>query len=572
MRVEATRSVLYAFAFIALAVGLPLDASARFISTVPTLDKLFCDSELLIRGHVLRVLEAGENSTIVIQVNETFKGWSPAVIAVEMPDGKFSVPSHFEAGEEILACLEPSFRQGELATGSPGNGLFGPDVRAEWAPIWNWNWSRGLVRLDDQRGLKFVTMSDSDLIALTDKQSILDALRRIADQPDLVDTGKSVAVYWGEPQPPVSISPTTSASARLDLSMALIGGTEEYYILPVNPTLEKLGHAWAAIFFDRQAKSRQSDLRRNIYQTLKSFRSPHNAEILRRLLDTEFLADNLRARSVDATAYFVRKTLREWDYQVQAPAVLPDDRYRSANVPLAFLAMVFIAAFLLILRLRPRLPILARIRIHHGCIACSLLLACLWIRSYWQLDELCWNATDQTWLSSNNGWIQCTIRKDSASEYSKFTEERLWLPADNLYRDGSPADADQLQWTIPPLQGGLLIGSFTRPEEADAIDIERYTPDVLHQWFVFRAKTFDSNTASKIQTYEVRSWSVVVALAIPSAIQIASASRLAIQRRRRKRNGHCLKCGYDLRATPGRCPECGAITVSDAPSASVADR
>jgi len=59
--------------------------------------------------------------------------------------------------------------------------------------------------------------------------------------------------------------------------------------------------------------------------------------------------------------------------------------------------------------------------------------------------------------------------------------------------------------------------------------------------------------------FRVPYWLLAILLAIPPILWSAQFFRLR-RRRNRIRNGLCPQCGYDLRATPDRCPECGTIS------------
>ncbi len=61
-------------------------------------------------------------------------------------------------------------------------------------------------------------------------------------------------------------------------------------------------------------------------------------------------------------------------------------------------------------------------------------------------------------------------------------------------------------------------------------------------------------------------WPMAVLLGLPGLCITAFRLRRALRRRSRIRQGLCLTCGYDLRASQDRCPECGtAIDPERAP-------
>jgi hypothetical protein len=57
-------------------------------------------------------------------------------------------------------------------------------------------------------------------------------------------------------------------------------------------------------------------------------------------------------------------------------------------------------------------------------------------------------------------------------------------------------------------------------------------------------------------------WWIAAALGLLPGMRLFVVSGRAIRRRRRRMAGRCVSCGYDLRATPGRCPECGTASAA----------
>jgi hypothetical protein len=174
----------------------------------------------------------------------------------------------------------------------------------------------------------------------------------------------------------------------------------------------------------------------------------------------------------------------------------------------------------------------------------------LWVRSYWRAD-----------------------RVDLLAKGSAYRQTPLWMTAVILARGG--------------LGVSVLHGTSYYPDDASwRLAVDRPTAKPLrHQ---SRAGGAYPRWTSHGESSEWRwrgfqwlrrvttapdSWAVQRSIVAPYwvvGLMTAALPALWLRRRlllrraaRRSRAGLCPSCGYDMRATPGRCPECGTVPAKE---------
>ena len=162
-------------------------------------------------------------------------------------------------------------------------------------------------------------------------------------------------------------------------------------------------------------------------------------------------------------------------------------------------------------------------------ILCAATVA-LWVRSYFVLDIL---AREHTWL----------VAKHSEWHASGFSFEsvrgRLEARHDNAYWEYSYLKADQVY-------GPVWVWSAVDPAGAAPRGGSKWRRIGL---FYEHSQDLQSNS----RTVGTPHWFLAsLALLLP-LWHVHGLFRAPIANKR----GRCPRCGYDLRATPDRCPECG---------------
>lgn len=466
-------------------------------------------------------------SMVTVRIAETLKGTPPAGGTIIF--GCYGTVAEWRGQERVYFIK------------TPRRFMANRGFSAEEAAFWQ---SAGWV-LDNFTGANPAALSaelgrynalyTADLEPLLTRDDILRAARREAALPEGEYHGQLEIYLRG--QSPFFKQP--------DPERAIYG-----LVIPIDRRAEARARQWAT--------SPEPFDRWNAVQVLNKFDSPENRRLLARLLQDPFVAPveywpdwggfvmvNAMGRGKWAgKPYPMRReafaALLGWR-AAPAEAVLSQPAYPPAYprpwVPAAVGGAVAALLFAVLLRglFRRRRPDgTPRHRLFAGAggVCLVLLLACvaLWVRGHWRVDELAWR-TDGGFryeLASLNGTLRL-LRFDRVGE---ITPRLVWTSAPRTDQAVADWSLAQVGTAPPPLK---TVGRW---------GFEAQT-----------GQTWGMTGQIRLSAWTLPLWGPCALLALWPVARFG----LYLRRRSRRQEGLCSHCGYDLRATPDRCPECGHV-------------
>jgi hypothetical protein len=178
-----------------------------------------------------------------------------------------------------------------------------------------------------------------------------------------------------------------------------------------------------------------------------------------------------------------------------------------------------------------------------------------WVRSYYVIDE--WS------MANDEGQVVAVVSYQGAIHHTRAggsAASRRWSYDAHRIPYGATwahfyTTPGQIVWkrfgfvrlrSTTAVAAAVVTGAapfgpsgLAAPNQATAVPRQTITP-----WLIM----------SPYEAWAVPYWAMAAATGFVPAVWV----RLFVRRVYRRRNGLCTRCGYDLRASGERCPECGA--------------
>jgi hypothetical protein len=203
-------------------------------------------------------------------------------------------------------------------------------------------------------------------------------------------------------------------------------------------------------------------------------------------------------------------------------------------------------------------------------------LAVVWIRSYFVSDSVHveWVLRDATpfrfihWHSTTlmtmPGSVVLLIGEDYADSPSAYSQ-RPTSPKWKITHKNAKLLKDEADWNGYTWR--FLGLAYYREAAVERIHVVQMTPEEEKDQAILLAVGKSRAPAmclrhSGLIDVRIPLWMALVLTGCPTLARLLGPVR---RRRKRRRKGLCLKCGYDLSGGRGQCPECGTGAAEAAP-------